>query len=240
MFTVTQSAAPIDAGHITGRAQLIDTYIPKRPEGVVLVLHGGASRGGPMDVSPAQLSVLRMIPIAGRIAAVTKPRLAVLRLLNSRRGWDTTHTPVADVDWALGEVAERFGADLPVGLVGHSLGGRAALLSAGRAQVAGVVALAPWVYPDDLARGVRDTPVLIIHGDEDRIAPPERSRRLAAALGRETPVSYVTVAGGKHAMLSHRRAFDGLAARAIAWMLLGEVHGSVIEAIAAGERELRV
>ena len=237
---VTQSAAPIDTGHITGRARLIDSYIPAEPRGVVLVLHGGGSRGRPMDVSPAQLSVLRMIPIAGRIAAVTKPRLAVLRLLNSRRGWDTTHTPVADVDWALGEIAERFGSELPVGLVGHSLGGRAALLSAGRAQVSGVVALAPWVYPDDIARGVSGTPVLIIHGDEDRVALPERSRRLAAALGRDTAVSYVTVSGGKHAMLSHRRAFDGLAARAVAWMLLGEVHGSVIAAIAGGQRELRV
>lgn len=237
---VTQSAAPIDAGHLTHGARLIDSFIPAEPEGIVLVLHGGGNRGRPMAVSPAQLSVLRMIPVAGRIAAVTRPQLAVLRLLNSRRGWDSTHTPVADVDWALGEIAGRWGADLPVALVGHSLGGRAALLSAGQAQVSGVVALAPWVYPDDVARGLHDTPILIIHGDEDRVAPPERSRRLAAALERETPVSYVTVAGGKHAMLGRRRAFDGLAADAVAWMLLGEVRSSVIETVAEGQRELRV
>ncbi|HET9074922.1 MAG TPA: alpha/beta hydrolase [Solirubrobacteraceae bacterium] len=237
---MTQSTAPVDAGHRTGRARLIDSHIPAEPEGVVLVLHGGGNRGRPMEVSPAQLSVLRMIPVAARIAAVTKPRLAVLRLLNSRRGWDSTHTPVDDVDWALAEVATRFGGDLPVGLVGHSLGGRAALLSAGQAQVAGVVALAPWVYPDDIAAGVADTLVLIIHGDEDRVALPERSRRLAAVLGRETPVSYVTVAGGRHAMLARRRSFDGLAADAVAWMLLGEVRGSTVQALAAGPRELRI
>ena len=56
------------------------------------------------------------------------------------------------------EVAGRFGPDLPVCLIGHSLGGRAALLAAGQPTVAGVVALAPWVYPTDVlshVEGVR-------------------------------------------------------------------------------------
>lgn len=114
------------------------------------MLHGGAHRGDATGVSPAQLSVLRMIPVARRVARATARRGAVLRLLNSRRGWDTAHTPVRDVEWALAEIAGRFGRELPVCLVGHSLGGRAALLSAGERQVTGVVALAPWVYPSDV------------------------------------------------------------------------------------------
>lgn len=48
--------------------RLIDVAVPARPAGVVLALHGGASRRDNMMVSPTQLSVLRMIPIAKRIA----------------------------------------------------------------------------------------------------------------------------------------------------------------------------
>jgi len=215
--------------------RLIDVAAPREPAGVAIVLHGGASRRNAMRVSPAQLSVLRMIPVARRVARATSHRVAVLRLLNSRRGWETEHTPVRDVGWALEQVAERFGGELPVCLVGHSLGGRAALLSAGERQVAGVVALAPWVSPSDVPRHVDGKPVVIIHGDEDRIASPQRSREVAARLARSAPVAYVSVGGGTHAMLRHRRAFDGLAARCAAWILLGRVRGDTVRRIAAGE-----
>ena len=100
----------------------------------MLVLHGGASRGERVMVSPTQLSVLRMIPTARAVARAGRGRLAVYRLLNSYRGWDSEHTPVADTDWAIDQVRERY-ADAPVGLVGHSLGGRAALR--GRRQPGG-------------------------------------------------------------------------------------------------------
>jgi alpha-beta hydrolase superfamily lysophospholipase len=221
-------------------SHLIDVAVPERPEGVVLVLHGGGSRGGPMRVSPAQLSVLRMIPVAQRIARAGHGRLAVLRLLNSRRGWDTTHTPVDDVAWALGEIATRFGRELAVCLVGHSLGGRAALLSAGRPEVHGVVALAPWVHPNDVPPDVAGTPIVIIHGDEDRVASTDRSRRVAQALRRQTQVAYIIVEGGKHAMLSRRRYFDGLAAHCAAWMLLGDTSDPVVRRIAGGDDDFAV
>ena len=42
-------------------AKLVEVTSPRNPEAVVLVLHGGASRGDVVHVSPAQLSVLRMI-----------------------------------------------------------------------------------------------------------------------------------------------------------------------------------
>ncbi len=228
------------ASTLLGTARLIDAAVPESPEGVVLVLHGGASRGRPMPVSPAQLSVLRMIPIARQIADAGGGRLAVLRLLNSQRGWDRSPTPVEDLDWALAQVAERFGPELPVCLVGHSLGGRAALLSAGRSQVAGVVALAPWVYREDEVSGLDETPIVIIHGDQDRVASIERSRQVAARLRRQTTVSFVTVARGKHAMLSRSRHFDRLAAGCAAWMLLGVSDDQIVQRIAAGATELTV
>src|SRR4051794_19356475 len=105
--------------------RLIDVRVPDRPRGVVLVLHGGASRRANMRVSPTQLSVLRMIPIARRIARAGQGELAVFRLLNSVRGWGTSHTPVHDARWALEQIADRFAERLPVCVVGHSLGGRA-------------------------------------------------------------------------------------------------------------------
>ncbi|MDA0179622.1 lysophospholipase [Solirubrobacter phytolaccae] len=187
--------------------KLIPVRVPHAPKGVVLVLHGGAARRDRMMVSPTQLSVLRMIPIARTLARRGKGELAVFRLLNSRRGWDAHHTPVHDAHWALDEIAERLGTRLPTSLVGHSLGGRAALLAAGARDVASAVALAPWVYPTDVAPGLEGRRLLIVHGDHDRIASPERARALADALSGHADVRYVNVVGGKHAMLSHGREF---------------------------------
>lgn len=210
--------------------------MPDRPAGAVLVLHGGASRRANAMVSPAQLSVLRMIPVASRIARRGAGRLAVFRVLNSRRGWDTQHTPVQDAAWGLNRVAERLGERLPTCLVGHSLGGRAALLSAGRPEVRSVAALAPWVYPTDVPRGLAGARILIVHGDADRIASPERSSSLAHELSRHADVAYITVRGGKHAMLHRHSSFDGLAADFATLTLLGTSRNRAIARIEAGEQ----
>lgn len=209
-------------------AKLIDVRVPKAPKGTVLVLHGGAARRAQMPVSPTQLSVLRMIPIAKRIAHAGKGELAVHRLLNSARGWDEHRTPVDDVSWALDQL------EGPVCLVGHSLGGRAALLSLGRPEVASAVALAPWVYPSDDPPGRQ--PVLIVHGIEDRIARPER----AEVVARRRGAAFVTVEGGKHAMLRGGGAFTALAAAFATQTLLGRSDSEVVDRIAAGERRIAV
>ena len=215
--------------------RLIETHVPDEPDGVVLVLHGGAARREAVAVSPTQLSVVRMIPIARRIARRGRGRLAVYRLLNTQRGWDTGHTPVDDARWALDEIARRLGGTLPTCVVGHSLGGRAALLTADHPGVRSVVALAPWVYPDDVPRGADDRRFLIVHGDHDVIARAERSAAVAKALGRTADVGYVTIEGGKHAMLRHHARFDGLAAEFAVTTLLGEPAGDVLGRIEAGE-----
>lgn len=203
------------------RARLLATSVPRRPEAVALVLHGGGARRDRMQVSPTQLSVLRMVPVARRVARTGRRRLAVYRLLNSVRGWDTRHTPVADVHWAL----ERIRADLgplPVALVGHSLGGRAALLAGGVPDVQSVVALAPWVQLSD-SPDLPGRDVLVVHGTEDRIASWDRARAVTDRLRSEADrVGFVSVEGGKHAMLRHHRLFDGLAADFVAATLLGD------------------
>jgi dienelactone hydrolase len=159
-----------------------------------------------------------MVPVARRIAAAGRGRLAVYRLLNSARGWDTTHTPVDDVRWALDQVTGEHG-DLPIGLVGHSLGGRAALLAGGEKPVRTVVALNPWVYPYDDA-DLSGRRVLVVHGTDDRVALPDRARAVARNLSRHTAVEFREVPGGRHAMLRHGRAFERAASAFVTGTLL--------------------
>lgn len=190
-------------------------------------------------VSAAQLSVVRMIPIAREIGRAGRGQLAVFRLLNSNRGWDSRQTPVQDARWALDRLAAQLGHGLPVGLVGHSLGGRAALLSADQPGVVSVVALAPWVYADDDVDAT-GRQILIVHGTDDRIAAPQKSAEVARRLERTADVGYVLVRGGKHAMLRHHRRFTGLAADfAVATLLRRDVGGPVAR-ILAGLQQLEI
>lgn len=220
--------------------RLIEVALPERPAGVVLVLHGGASRRRTAGVSPTQLSVVRMIPIARRIARGGEGRLAVFRVLNSARGWDAEHTPLRDAEWALEQLAGRWRPQPPACLVGHSLGGRAALLACARPQVRSVVALAPWVYPTDTPHGLSGQQVLIVHGSMDRVASSERSAALAQRLSRETWVRYVTVQGGKHSMLRRHGAFGSLAADFATATLLGTPARGAIARLQAGENWIRL
>ncbi len=206
-------------GHGTGMHRLLDVRVPPKARAVAIVLHGGGGRPGGPEVSPAQLSVLRMVPVARRVARAGRGQLAVLRLLNSRRGWDTEVTPLADAAWAIEEVRRRFG-DLPVGLVGHSLGGRAALLGGERPGVQSVVALNPWLYgsedPDLTGRDV-----LVVHGTRDRIASPRHAEQVVGRVRRRTDVQLRLVEGGKHAMLRHGSDFEAAAAGFTVRSLLG-------------------
>jgi dienelactone hydrolase len=127
-------------------------------------------------------------------------------------------------------VRERHG-ELPVGLVGHSLGGRAALLAGDQRGVESVVALNPWVYPDDTV-DLSGRRVLFVHGTADRIAAPQRAELVARRLARNADVGFIRIPGGKHAMLRNGRAFDGYAAEFTAVSLLGHVpRGSVSDPV---------
>ena len=205
----------------------------------MLVLHGGASRPDRTMVSPAQLSVLRMVPVARRIARAGHGRLAVHRLLNSHRGWDARTTPVMDVAWALEGLEEQHG-DVPVALVGHSLGGRAALLSASDPAVGAVVALNPWLRPDDRVDSA-NARVLVVHGTDDRVARPGGSADLVARAQPSVDVSRVEVVGGRHAMLRRARTYESIAADFVTATLLGSTpRTDAVAAVLAGERSLQV
>ncbi len=197
---------------------LVPVHEPDSADGVVIVLHGGASRGDGVRVSPTQLSVIRLIATARACARPARGRLAVYRLLNTFRGWDTTHTPVTDCDWAVDQVAARY-PSAPVGLVGHSLGGRAALVAGDNPAVRSVAVLNPWLYPND-DPDLSGRSVLFVHGGRDRIASIDKAEAVARRVARHTSVGFIRIPEGKHAMIRHGSAYDRYAATFTAAVLL--------------------
>lgn len=213
-------------------SRLIQVQAPSDPAGVVVVLHGGGSRAPGARVSPTQPSVLRMVATARRVARENRD-LAVYRLLNSTRGWDTRHSPVDDVGWAIRDIATATGRALPVCLVGHSLGGRAALLgAAANASVVAAVALNPYLYAEDGHTDLSGRRVLIVHGTEDRVASLDVAEAVAGQLARRTSVDLVRVRGGEHAMLRRHKVFDGLAAQFVASMVARDEPRELLEGLA--------
>lgn len=180
-------------------------HVPAHPEGVVLVLHGGADRSR-VPVTWWRLPVLRMLPFATTIEHDTGERLAVLRLKYRVRGWNgSRQDPVQDARWAI-ERIRRVLPGLPIALVGHSMGGRVALRIAGETEVAAVAALAPWVEVDT-RRPKGAAPILLMHGTRDRMTDPRRTAILAQRWDSAgIDVRHVAVADEKHAML-RRPAF---------------------------------
>jgi alpha-beta hydrolase superfamily lysophospholipase len=144
-----------------------------------------------------------MRPIARSLSRRGRKHGVAVWLVQYRyRGWNGAEmSPLADVRWALDEVRRRHG-DVPVVLVGHSMGGRVALRAAADESVRGVVALAPWLFDTEPVDQLAGRDILIAHGTLDRITSPRASRRYAdraAAIARR--MVYLPVRGDMHAML---------------------------------------
>ncbi len=188
----------------------------RRAEAVVLVLHGGRETS-PAPVRSRQVAVLRMLPFAHRITRDGSGRVAVARLRYAVRGWNATGdqqpAPVRDAEWALRQLTERF-PGLPIGLVGHSMGGRTAMRIGGHPQVRGIVGLAPWLSAGEPVGQLAGRRVLLMHGDSDRMT----SAAATAAFGSRleavgASVSVVAVTGDGHAMLRRAELWHELASQ---------------------------
>ncbi|MDF2091080.1 alpha/beta fold hydrolase [Knoellia sp. 3-2P3] len=183
------------------------THEAKEPRGVVLLLHGGKSSSH-MPTSWWNLPVLRMKPFAWTIAAESRGELSVAVLRYAVRGWNgSAASPVVDAQEALDTIAARH-PGVPLGLLGHSMGGRVAFRLAGDRRVAALVALAPWVERSDLARGHPGLRALVMHGTRDRITSPRNAKAMAdamAALGVD--VTWRAVEGETHSMLRQAGAW---------------------------------
>lgn len=171
------------------------------PRAVVLILHGGKARSR-RAVRPWQSAVWRMGPFARAVAGAGHGQVAVAEIRYAVRGWNGKDaSPVADARLALGQIAARH-PGVPIGLLGHSMGGRVALHLADDERVRAIAALAPWVEPRDTARSHPGLHVLVMHGTRDMMTSPKSSLAMAGSMRAQgADVTYEAVKGDSHAML---------------------------------------
>jgi dienelactone hydrolase len=157
-----------------------------------------------------------MQPFARDLAALGDD-LAVARLRYRIRGWNATGDDVlADVAFALAQLDARYGG-VPIVLVGHSMGGRAALRSAGHASVRGAVALAPWLPGAEPVEQLTGRDLVVLHGTRDMTTSPRASARFvarAAPIARRAVCLHVPWSG--HAMLLRASTWQRLTAAFVA------------------------
>lgn len=160
-------------------ASLTRRDVEGRPDGLVLMLHGGRADGlTPVDDGSASWRRSRwmMDHVHGRM---NRAGVSVWLLRYSVRGWNarvaSPPSPVPDTRWALDEVRRELG-DVPVALLGHSMGGRTAVAAADDPSVVGVVAVAPWLPPNEPNAGVAGKPFAAAHGRSDKITSFQQTR----------------------------------------------------------------
>lgn len=210
---------------------------PGEVRALVLILHGGAEHSM-MSAHRWRLAALRMLPFVVRLRREGAAYgVAVGRVGYRYRGWNPPHQhPVVDARWALEEARRRLGVEVPIGLVGHSMGGRIAVRVADDRDVRTVVALAPWLPRDEPVAPVTGRDVLIVHGNVDRTTSPKLSYRFAVQ-AREVAarVCCLELTGTGHAMLRRAGAWHRLATGFTLASLVGApMPPEVADACAAG------
>lgn len=149
------------------------------PHGVVLMFHGGRSVGL-TEVDDGSASWRRsrwmMDHVAGRL---NRAGASVWLLRYALRGWNdrvsAPPSPVPDARWALDEVRRELG-DVPVVLLGHSMGARTAVAVADDPSVVGVVAMAPWLPPDEPNVALTGKAFAAAHGRRDKVTSFRQTR----------------------------------------------------------------
>jgi dienelactone hydrolase len=105
---------------------------------------------------------------------------------------------------------------LPVVMVGHSMGGRAALRAAAHPDVRGVVGLAPWLPVGEPAGQLAGRSLTVLHGTADRITDPAASARyVELASAHALRARFRPIPGDGHAMLRRAPVWNRLSAEAV-------------------------
>ncbi|MFE3650721.1 alpha/beta hydrolase [Streptomyces sp. NPDC059152] len=172
--------------------------------GAVLVLPGGFIRSRGRYWRFVETELRALFPLLSREG--DGPAVYLLRY--RCRGWNGGREDTAvDARWALGQIEERHG-EVPVAVVGNSLGGRAGFRIAGHPHITTVVGVAPWLPEEEETEHLAGRKVLIIHGERDHssagarrsLAYAERARLVVPDLAR------LEVPGEGHYLL--RRSAD--------------------------------
>ncbi|MGD0699512.1 MAG: alpha/beta hydrolase [Trebonia sp.] len=190
-----------------------DAWAEAGIRGAVVVAHGGKSVSTE-PTSPRELAVLRMVPLANAIRRATRGYgVAVCQPRFKVQGWNgELASPVADLGNLLDEIGTRFG-DIPIVVIGHSMGARASFRVAGHPAVTAVAGLAPWLPPGEPVDQLAGRRVLLAHGTGDRVTRPAETWAYAKRARAVTDVAAIEVRGGEHTMLWraplwHRLAVD--------------------------------
>jgi pimeloyl-ACP methyl ester carboxylesterase len=180
--------------------------------GVVVVAHGGQSVGTEA-VTAAQPAVLRIVPVAWAVRrAVGGSGVVVCTPRFRQRGWNGAQaSPAGDLNEWLDEIARRAGR-VPVVLIGHSMGGRAAIRVAGHPLVSAVAGLAPWLPPGEPVAQLAGRRVLLVHGSADRVTNPADTWAYADRAAAISEVATIEMLNGDHAMLRRARVWHRIAA----------------------------
>ncbi|MGW0855953.1 alpha/beta hydrolase [Streptomyces sp. NPDC002690] len=196
---------------------------PQMPSAAVLVLHGGRARGTePPPPGLLNLPGVRMWPFVRSLVRATGERatgehrgdgtgpgpVTVRRVRYGHRGWNGDRDDAFhDAVQALDELQDEAG-DLPVILLGHSMGARAALRAGGHPLVRGVVGLAPWCPPGDPVTQLAGRDVVLLHSTRDRVTSPQATQSLATRARRAgARTCLITVRGSDHAMIRRAAAW---------------------------------
>jgi predicted esterase len=199
-------------GHSPGTGRYPGSAQGETVTGVVVVAHGGQSSSTEATTA-LQPAVLRMIPVASAIRRVLRGSGAVvLRPRFELRGWNGDQaSPVPDLIGALDEIATAYGP-VPVVLIGHSMGARAAMRAAGHPAVAAVAGLAPWLPLGEPVEQLAGRSVLVAHGTADAITSPAETWAFVERARAVTQVAAIEVRDGDHPMLRRARLWHAIAA----------------------------
>lgn len=184
---------------------------PGDPRAMILLLHGGKPRSHqPIDGRSA--SWRRALWLQRDIAPRAHEAGVGLWLLRYReRGWNGGTDRAADARWALDELRAAHG-DVPVVLLGHSMGARVAVHVADDPSVRGVVGLAPWWSAEDPVSTLAGRTLGAAHGRRDRITSfRETTRYVDRARSVADSVDLRDMGALGHYMLSGSRRWHDVA-----------------------------
>jgi pimeloyl-ACP methyl ester carboxylesterase len=154
-----------------------------------------------------------MVPVAAAIGqAVRDSGVVVYRPRFRVRGWNGAQaSPVQDLTELLDDIRGRFGP-VPVVLVGHSMGARAAMRAAGHPSVAAVAGLAPWLPPGEPVDQLAGRSILLAHGTADVVTSAAETWAYGERARGRAQVAEIEVRGGGHPMLRRASLWHSIAA----------------------------